>query len=181
MGVALCARRDVRRSGPGAAVVSLVPDLSLYVLAGASLFLLQIPPEKVFGELYFSPGWQAVFAVDNSFVLWGVLLGAALYFRVWSLVAFACAGLLHLAADFPLHHDDARRHFWPVSDWVFESPVSYWVSAHHAGWVAPVGLLIVLASAYVILQRWPSWWVRIGVLIACAMEVWVVRQWLLFF
>ncbi|MEM7210947.1 MAG: cobalamin biosynthesis protein CobQ [Pseudomonadota bacterium] len=181
MGVALFSRREVPRSGRWAAFGSLLPDLSLYVLAGTSLLLLQIPPQRVFGELYFSPTWQAVFAIDNSFVLWGALLLAALVWRRWLVVAFACAGLLHLLADFPLHHDDARRHFWPVTDWVFESPLSYWDSAHHAGWVAPFGLLIVLASAVVILRRWDSWLVRIGVFVACAMEIWVVRQWLLFF
>lgn len=181
MGVAFCSRRNVARSGPWAAFGSLLPDLSLYILAGTSLILLQIPPQKVFGELYFSPAWQAVFAIDNSFVLWGLLLIAALVLRRWVMVAFACAGLLHLVADFPLHHDDARRHFWPVSDWVFESPLSYWDSAHHAGWVAPFGLLIVLASAVVIWRRWQSWPVRILVLAACLAEIWVVRQWLLFF
>lgn len=181
MGVALCARRDVRYSGPAAAFGSLLPDLSLYLLAGVSLFVLNIPAQVVFGELYFSPTWQAIFAVDNSFIFWGAALIGALLKNRPLVVAFASAGLLHLVFDFPLHHDDARRHFWPISDWRFESPFSYWDSAHHAGMVAPVGLLIVLISAIVILRRWQSWPVRIAVLLGCAAEVWVVRQWLLFF
>lgn len=150
-------------------------------MAGVSLFILQIPPARIFGELYFSPAWQAVFAVDNSFIVWGAVLLAALALRNVPLTAFASAGLLHLATDFPLHNDDARPHFWPLSDWVYESPLSYWDSDHHAAWVAPVTLLIVLISAVVIWRRWQSWPVRIGVLAACLAEIWVVRQWLLFF
>ena len=78
VGVALCERRDVPKSGWMAAAGSLLPDLSLYLLAGVSLFWLQIPPERVFGELYFSTGWQTVFAIDNSFILWGLSFSVAL-------------------------------------------------------------------------------------------------------
>ncbi|MEM1160703.1 MAG: cobalamin biosynthesis protein CobQ [Pseudomonadota bacterium] len=169
------------RSGPVTAFGSILPDLSLYLMGGTALFFLQIPAERVFGELYFSDRWQTVFAIDNSFILWGLCLLIALALRYRLLVAFAGAGLLHLALDFPLHNDDARRHFWPVSDWVFESPLSYWDSAHHAGFVAPLGLILVLISAVVVWRRWREGWVRAGVLLACALEVWVVRQWLLFF
>ena len=96
-------------------------------------------------------------------------------------MAFGAAGLLHLASDFALHNDDARPHFWPVSDWIFESPVSYWDSAHHAAWVAPFTLLAVLISAVVIWRRWPNWGIRLAVFAACRLEIWVVRQWLVFF
>ena len=76
-----------------------------------------------FGEYYYSSSWQQVFAVDNSFVLWGLGLGIALWVRrpVW--IAFAGAGLLHLVFDFPVHNHDARMHFWPLSDWTFISPI----------------------------------------------------------
>lgn len=181
IGLAICGRQSAPSTTRMAAAGSLLPDLSLYILAGTSLFLLQIPPERVFEELYFSPAWQTVFAIDNSFVIWGLVFAAALSFRNAPGVAFACAGLLHLALDFPLHNDDARRHFWPVSDWVFESPLSYWDSAYHAAWVAPFGLLAVLMAAVVVWRRWSDWRMRVFVLVACAAEIWVVRQWLLFF
>ena len=181
IGMAICARPGQGGTARTAAAGSLLPDLSLYLLAGTSLFLLRIPPGRVFDELYFSPQWQAVFAVDNSFVIWALALMAALWWRSAAGIAFACAGLLHLATDFTLHNDDARRHLWPVSDWVFESPLSYWDSDHHAAWGAPFGLLAVLIAASVLWRRWPDWRMRGFVLAACAAEVWVVRQWLLFF
>jgi len=181
VGLAVCARRDRPKSGRSSALGAILPDLSLYLMAGAALFILQIPPAHVFGHLYFSPEWQAVFAVDNSFVIWAAVFAAALAMRRPLWIAFAGAGLLHLATDFPLHHDDARRHFWPISDWVFESPFSYWDSHHHAGYIAPLTLLAVLISAAIIWRRWPDWRMRALTLALCAAEVWVVRQWLLFF
>lgn len=181
LGLACCARRDVPRSGRAAAVGSLLPDLSLYILAGSALVVMQIPPARVFGELYFSDSWQTVFAIDNSFVIWGLAFLLALWLRNLLACALAGAGLLHLALDFLLHNDDARRHFWPLSDWVFESPFSYWDSDHHAGLISPLGLGVVLICAVVIWRRWTDWRARLAVLLACAVEIWVVRQWLLHF
>ena len=94
--------------------------------------------------LYYSDLWQAVFAVDNSFFVWGGLLGFALWCRSAAFIAFAGAALLHLALDFPLHNDDARAHFWPVTDWKFISPVSYWDRSHYAGIVGPLEMLASL-------------------------------------
>ena len=90
---------------------AMIPDLSLYLMAGISLFVLGIPPSTVFNELYFSTAWQTVFAIDNSFVLWGLLMVAALWRKVPWAVALTGAALLHLCFDFPLHHDDGRPHF----------------------------------------------------------------------
>jgi hypothetical protein len=75
---------------------------------------------------YWTEPWQTLGAVSNSFILWGILLGLALWRKAPILIAIAAAALLHIAFDFPLHADDAHRHFWPVSDWRFFSPISYW-------------------------------------------------------
>lgn len=181
VGVALFARSDVPRIGWMAALGSLLPDLSLYVLAGVSLFLLQIPPERVFGELYYSTGWQSVFAVDNSLVIWGLLCVLAMAIHSRPLLAFSGAGLAHVLADFAMHHDDARPNFWPITDRVFQSPVSYWDTNHHAAQLAPFILLAVGLSTVVIWRRWQRISVRLAALVACGLEVWVVTQWLLFF
>ncbi|MEM6498245.1 MAG: cobalamin biosynthesis protein CobQ [Pseudomonadota bacterium] len=181
IGVAVCARKDTPGTGRSAAIGSLLPDLSLYLMTGVSLMILQIPAERVFGELYFSPGWQSVFAVDNSFIVWGLALVIALLVRSGMAIAMTTAGLLHLATDFPLHNDDARPQFWPLTDWVFESPLSYWDSDHSVAWVSPFTLAAVLTASIVIWRRYLDWRIRVCVLLACAAEVWVVRQWLLFF
>ncbi|MGV6812424.1 MAG: cobalamin biosynthesis protein CobQ [Brevirhabdus sp.] len=180
-GLAAFGRPGAPRITSAALAGGLLPDLSLYVLAGTALLVLGIPGERVFNELYFSNAWQTVFAIDNSFILWGALLGVALYVGSEVLRAFAGAGMLHLITDFALHHDDGRSHFWPVSDWRFESPVSYWDSAHHAGIVAPAEGLVCVILTGVIVLRFRLWWVRLAALVLLALELWVIRQWLLFF
>ncbi len=160
-----------RRGTAGAALLgALAPDLSLYLLAGVSLFILGIPESVVFGQLYFSDRWQTVFAIDNSVFLWGGILAAALWRRMPRLTAFAAAGLLHLALDFPLHHDDGRPHFWPVSDWVFESPVSYWDGRHHAGVVAPLEVLASVGLAALAFARHRRIWLRALLALLVALE-----------
>ena len=131
LALAVFARSGSRKVTGGAAAGALLPDASLYVMAGVSLSVLQIPANVVFGQLYYSHAWQTVFAIDNSFLLWGLVLAFALWKDSRVGIAFAGAGLLHLLLDFPLHHDDGRPHFWPASDWVFESPVSYWDPDHY--------------------------------------------------
>lgn len=159
----------------------LLPDLSLYVLGGVSLFILQIPPSRVFNELYFSDAWQTVFAIDNSILLWGTLLAVALARRSAWAIALCAAALLHVILDFPLHHDDGRPHFWPVSWWVFESPFSYWDIRQGARWIAPIEAVLVCLAAIVICLRRPGVWVMGATLALVCMEIWVVRQWLFFF
>ena len=148
---------------------AFAPDFSLYAMVGVSLFVLGVPAQTVFRDYYYSDTWQSVFAVDNSFVLWGLLLGLAMW-RGWRLVAvFASAALLHLALDFPLHTHDARPHFWPVSDWVFYGPVSYWDNRAYAGVVRPVEVGLSILFSVVLFRRFANWGVRVlifGILIA---------------
>ena len=159
-GMAAFAKRDQPKVTAAALAGALIPDLSLYRVAGVSLFVLQIDPNVVFGELYFSDAWQAVFRVDNSFVVWGVLLAIALWRRaVWG-IALTGAALLHIGLDFPLHHDDGRAHFWPLTSWIFESPVSYWDLGHHARIVAPIEITLSLLFCLVLFRRLRSVWER---------------------
>ncbi|MFK7752754.1 MAG: cobalamin biosynthesis protein CobQ [Sedimentitalea sp.] len=173
--------RGSRRITGFALLGAFAPDASLYIMGGVSLFLMNIPPEVVFGELYFSPAWQTVFAIDNSIFLWIAGLAIALWAASPSGFAFAGAGLLHLCLDFPLHAGDGRAHFWPVSDWVFHSPFSYWDSAHHANWVAPASVALCFAAFLVLWRRTPTLWGRGGLTLLLAAEIWVARQWLTLF
>ncbi len=174
--------RPARGATLGAALFgSLLPDLSLYVMVSVSVFVLNIPPQVVFDQLYFSPAWQTVFAIDNSFVLWGLALGLGLW-RGWRLLTIgASAGLLHLMMDFFLHAGDGRPQFWPFSSWVFHSPVSYWDSAHHAFWVAPVSMAMCIAAYAVLWQRGLSASSKLLFTVLLAAELWVARQWIMYF
>lgn len=148
---ALYARPGKPQVNAAALAGGFAPDASLYFLYAWARFVQGIPDRVIFGELYFGPEWQGVFAVDNSFFLWGGLFALAWWSRLPAAIAFAGSGLLHLALDFPLHHDDGRAHFWPMSDWIFRSPLSYWDSRHHGD---IVGGLEVLACMLLLAVLW---------------------------
>ncbi|WP_284164009.1 cobalamin biosynthesis protein CobQ [Frigidibacter sp. SD6-1] len=159
-GAALFARPSHPGTTVAAVLGALVPDLSLYLMATASIWLMGIPAERVFRELYFSTEWQAVFAVDNSIPLWGIVLAFALWRGRTAVIAFAAAGLLHVTCDLVLHNEDARRHFWPVSDWMFRSPVSYWDPRHHGQIVAPVEMALAILCTAWLWRRFSGWRAR---------------------
>lgn len=176
-GAAAFSKKDRKGSLSAALLGALAPDVSLYAMVGVSIFILGVPAQTVFREYYYSDAWQSVFAVDNSFILWGALLGVALW-RSWRLVAiFAASALLHLALDFPLHTHDARQHFWPLSDWAYNSPFSYWDSRAHAGIVGPIeGGLSILFSA-ILFRRFADWRIRALVLVLLLAEIFSSGIW----
>ena len=84
-------------------------------------------------------------------------------------MVLAFAMLSHFLLDFPVHADDAHQHFWPLTNWRFHSPFSYWDSAHHAASVAILELSIILLCSIVLWQRFKHWAVRIGVIVITMM------------
>ena len=162
LGTALFAKRDRPGTYAAALAGAMAPDLSLYLMVAVSIWGMGVPAQTVFREYYYSDAWQAVFAVDNSFILWGALFAVALWRRAPRVLVFAAAGLIHLATDFPLHTHDARMHFWPVSDWVFVSPVSYWDSRAHAGVVGPLEFTLALGATVWLWQRFRHIGIRLA-------------------
>ena len=160
-GTAAFAKNHPRSTYWAALAGAFAPDASLYVMTIVSIWIMDVPARTVFGEYYYSDAWQSVFAVDNSFILWGVLFAFALW-RKWPvIIAFSGAALLHLAFDFPLHTHDARMHFWPVTDWVFVSNFSYWDNAAHAGIVGPFALTGAIACGVIVWRRFQSLKIRL--------------------
>ncbi len=170
-GAAAFARPWSARVSAAAIFGALVPDLSLYIMTFWALYMRAIPAQTVFGELYFSPAWQGVFAVDNSVPLWGCLLAVAGLLHRPALTAFAGAGLLHLVSDLPLHNEDARRHFWPISDWVFRSPLSYWDPQRYGHIVGPIEVVICAVLSVVLWRRFKGRLARGLILAGMASEV----------
>ncbi|MGG7567441.1 cobalamin biosynthesis protein CobQ [Rhodovulum sp. DZ06] len=160
------------RPGLGLAAMAgaLVPDISVFTMVAWEHLVQGRPLSLVFGYDYRDPFWQGIFAVDNSIPLWALLALAALAWRKPMLAAFAAAGLLHVICDLPLHNEDARRHFWPLSDYVFHSPLSYWNPARHAGWVAPAELLLCLAAALALARRYPASGARVALGLGLGVE-----------
>jgi membrane-bound metal-dependent hydrolase YbcI (DUF457 family) len=135
----------------------LTPDLPMFAMVLWATRAVGVPEHEVFGTLFFSDTWQSVFAIDHSFFVWGGLLGLAIWRRQIILRAFAGAGLLHALADFLTHHDDARRQFWPVSDWVFRSPVSYWDARFYGNAFGMFEVALVVSLTAFLCWRLKGW------------------------
>lgn len=153
-------------------VGALFPDLMLFVMVAWERWINGLSFDRVFGEAYYSDFWQQIFAVNNSAPVFATFLVLGLWLRAEWLWAFGLAALLHVICDLPLHHDDAHVHFWPFTDWVFTSPVSYWDPRHHgvvAGWIE-AGLS--LALAVILLRRFKSVIARTAIIVGLGIE-WV--------
>ncbi len=149
----------------------LFPDLALTILFVVAR-LSGVSAEKIFGQLFWSERWSAIMAPGNSFVVFTVLILLGIWVSklggrakaVGTLIIIFCvSALLHLVTDFFLHADDARVQFWPISDWVFHSPVSYWDVRYYGAWVQPLEILFAIGCISLLIMRFKGKFVR-GVL-----------------
>lgn len=162
---ALLARPQAPVRNVAALCGGLLPDASIYVMYGVAK-LQAVPEAEIWSRLYFTPFWHAWIAATNSVPIYGALLIAGLA-RGWEAAAvFALAALSHIAFDLPLHREDAHPHFWPVSDWTFVSPVSYWDPNHYGYWSAAFEVALALALVAVLWRRFAAGWVRALLLLA---------------
>ena len=60
--------------------------------------------------------------------------------------------ICHSLLDIPVHNDDAHRHFFPLTDYRFMSPLSYWDPNHYGRFVALFELLLVLGVTPLVLN-----------------------------
>jgi len=60
-----------------------------------------------------------------------------------------------------LHHDDGRAHFWPVTNWIFQSPVSYWDRRHYGDIVGPIEIGMSLVCCVYLWRKFKQVWARL--------------------
>jgi len=171
LAVAMAGKPGAR--GRNTALISggLFPDFTIFFMVAWERWVGGLSLDTIFGEAYFSPFWQQVFAVNNSVPVFAAMLIAGLARRIEWLWAFALAALVHVLLDLPLHHDDGRPHFWPFTDWVYVSPVSYWDPHHYgvqAGWIE-AGLSVALAV--ILLRRFRGIAARLAIIAGLVIEL----------
>ena len=190
LGAAIFTRRAMPARNIAAVVGSLVPDIPLYLFF-LSMRVAGYSNSEIFRDLYWQEPMPSIMGASHSFVIFGALflIGLVLWrrqegaTRIFApvegrparfgevLTIFAAAVLLHAAADFLLHHDDAHSQFWPVSTWKFRSPVSYWDPAHYGSYWSAVEALIGIACAVILWRRFTAFWVRVLCALAIIMYV----------
>ena len=126
---------------------ALVPDIAMFFLFFYEV-VIGTPQRVIWSEKYFSPLWQNTVDLFNSFPIFGALLAISIYKKWNAISVFSLAALLHLIFDFPLHNDDAHRHFYPFSEWRFESPISYWDPSHYGHIWSPLEFIILVITSY---------------------------------
>ena len=131
-------------------VGSVAPDAPMFWFYFVEKVVRGTPEREIWRDAYFRDSWQSFIDLFNSVpvIVVGLLLCWWLSSRVGLL--FFLSMLLHVLLDLPFHNDDAHRHFYPLSDWRFESPLSYWDPRYHGNLVGVAEIAIsVLCMAVV--------------------------------
>jgi hypothetical protein len=147
---------------PAVLAGALFPDIWVW-LYFAWYSLVQHTPERLlWGDLYFKSGWNAIFCLAHSFWLLPLCAALSAWWRKPGLTGFFCSALFHAVCDFSVHHSDAYRHFYPFSDWIFHSPVSYWERDFHGHLISMLeGLFSIVCLGYW-LRQLSGRWQRLG-------------------
>ena len=155
-------RAEVGRGSLFAFVIgSVLPDVPLGVL---TLLAIVNTPDMSSAMTYMdqaytsSPLWIALHNTPHSFVVMGLLsvLGYVLIRRRWGrwLLWYAAGATLHIAIDIATHAGDGPMFLYPLSDYRFNSPVSYWNPAYYGRaftafeYLLDAALLVYLFIAY---------------------------------
>jgi hypothetical protein len=125
---------------------AILPDVPISILYVREHYLHHVPDEVIWRDHYQRPFWQNLIHGMHSFPLSAAGLTISLALGSSFGAFFFASALLHALGDFPIHVEDAHRHFWPLSNYRFISPVSYWDLRYHAREVAAVELLCVSAA-----------------------------------
>ncbi|MEL6780581.1 MAG: hypothetical protein AAFO06_25435 [Cyanobacteria bacterium J06597_16] len=149
---------------------ALIPDLAMFVFYGV-LKLADIPESQIWREEYYRPFWQNLFDFFNSIPLALIGIVVMLYLRRTGLALLFGSVVLHCIQDLPVHVDDGHRHFWPLSQFRFESPISYWDPGHYGNIVAPIEMGLVLLVSFYVFKRVRSRWTKGLLIIANALPL----------
>ncbi|MEM9266344.1 MAG: hypothetical protein AAGA46_12535 [Cyanobacteria bacterium P01_F01_bin.13] len=161
---------------------AMLPDLAMFWFYGWAKLVAQMDEATIWREAYYEPFWQNIFDAGNSIPIALLVIAVALGLRnrypTWqaladSAIVLAASVILHCLADLPLHVDDGHRHFWPFSNFRFESPVSYWDPDHHGGVAAMFEFLLVMVASWRVWQLLRSRWLK-ALLLGSNAVMWLV-------
>ena len=157
LSLAVLSKRGEKARNWSVLTCSLIPDLAIFLWAPYQKFVNGVSGNEMWNVLYFEPPMQNLIAWFNSIPIYAALaiIGYIGRGKIWGklLLVFALAALIHIATDMPVHAEDAYRHFWPISDWRFYSPFSYWDYRHHGEWVGRIDIAIGLVCTAILWRR----------------------------
>lgn len=150
-------RKENSKSLSAIAAGAVLPDLPIFVFYFVEKLLRQRPESVIWGYTYFHDGWQNFIDAFNSLPILTLGWVVSWLAKVRTGTMVMTSMILHIAEDLPLHHDDAHRHFFPLSDWRFHSPVSYWDPHYHGDIVSWLEIVLVLIGSAILFRRYRQW------------------------
>lgn len=137
---------------------SILPDLPMFFFFVWYVWIFPTSQLKIWGSLYFREDWQMLFNFFNSIPIFLVLAGLAYYFSKPRFFVFCVANLLHFAEDFFVHQEDGHAHFFPLSDYKFMSPISYWDSRSFGHYFSIFEAFLILVLSFYVFKYLKTWW-----------------------
>lgn len=131
---------------------AILPDIPIFLFYGWAKLIARQSEKEIWSETYYKPFWQNIVAIFHSIPL--ALLGwlIADYFQWESFQILFISLVWHSLGDLPVHNDDAHRHFFPLSNYRFISPISYWDRQHYGAIASLIELLLVLLATIPVFQ-----------------------------
>ena len=122
---------------------AVLPDLPTYIFFTYFTFIVGASQSELWDTLYFDSAWTPFITLSHSFILWPIALaiGHTLGYRF--LTWLSASALFHVTLDFFVHAEDAYRHFWPLTDFTFNSPISYWNPTYYGNISSSLDAIIV--------------------------------------
>lgn len=150
--LALLGRKGKQNLNTPIFIGAVLPDFTMFIFYAIQKIVLQNPERQIWDVEYYKPFWQNTFDPFNSFPLIVMAFAVAYYKKSAIWMALTASMFLHCLFDFPLHTDDAHRHFWPFSDFRLDLGISYWNPAQ--GWhiVSSLENIAVIIAAYFVFQ-----------------------------
>lgn len=131
---------------------AVLPDLPIAALY-ATQRLQGRSADEIWAVHYQRPGWLAVIHGAHSIPLGLLGLTLCLALHAPFGAALFASVVCHALADLPVHARDAHRHFLPLSNYRFESPLSYWDPRFHAREVVTAEAGLVLFASLTLVAR----------------------------
>lgn len=127
---------------------AILPDIPIFVFYVWAKLIARLPEQQIWSVTYYEPFWQNVVAIFHSIPL--ALLGWLIAYKFgWQSMQLLCISMVvHSLLDLPVHHDDAHRHFFPLSNYRFISPISYWDTKHYGKIVSLFELSFTLLATF---------------------------------
>ncbi len=128
------------------AIGAITPDLPIFIFYAIAKLIYHLPERQIWSETYYTAMVQFWVSLGHSIPIAAIGLCLSFFYHWHFGIAFFASVICHSLLDFPVHNSDAHRHFFPLSDYKFISPFSYWDINHYGKTVAFIEILLVIIA-----------------------------------